>query len=79
MAETYKHSKRHQEKSRKGRKRTPIYRGSVCGLRSRLNHLKTLNKAQQELKYNRKQAQAHQKHHKRVETTNNASSKTNIG
>ena len=53
MAETYKHPKRHQGRFREGRKRTPIYRGSVCGLRSRLNRLGTLDKAQQELEYNR--------------------------
>ena len=54
MAETYKYPKRHQGRSRKGRKRTPTYRGSICGLRSRLNCLGTLDKAQQELEYSRK-------------------------
>ena len=54
MVETYKYPKRHQRRSRKGRKQTPICRGNVCGLRSRLNRLGTLDKAQQELKYNKK-------------------------
>ena len=53
MAEIYRYPKRHQRKSREGRKRTPMYRGSVCGLRSRLNRLGTLNKVQQKLEYNR--------------------------
>ena len=53
MAKTYKYPKRHQGRSKKGRKQILIYRGSVCGLRSRPNHLGTLNKAQQELEYNK--------------------------
>ena len=54
MVETYRYSKRHQGRFRKGRKQTPIYRGSVCGLRSKLNHLGTLDKAQQELEYSKR-------------------------
>ena len=54
IAETYGYPKRHQGRFKKGRKQTPIYRGSVCGLRSRLNYLGTLNKAQQELEYSKK-------------------------
>ena len=53
MAETYRYPKRHQRRSREGKKRTPIYRGSVCGLRSRPNYLGTLDKAQQELEYSK--------------------------
>ena len=53
MAETCKYPKRYQGRSREGRKQTPMYRGSACGLRSRPNHLETLNKAQQELEYNK--------------------------
>ena len=53
MAETCRYPKRHQERFKEKRKWIPIYRGSVCSLRSRLNHLGTLNKVQQELKYNK--------------------------
>ena len=53
MTETYRYPKRHEGRSREGRKQIPIYRGSACGLRSRLNYLGTLDKVQQELKYNR--------------------------
>ena len=53
MAETCGHPKRHQGRSREGRKQTPTHRGSVYGLKSRLNCLGTLNKAQQELEYNK--------------------------
>ena len=53
MAETYGHSKKHQGRFREGRKRTPIYRGSAYGLRSRPNRLGTLDKAQQEPEYSR--------------------------
>ena len=34
MAETCGHLKRHQERSKEGRKQTPTHRGSVCGLRA---------------------------------------------
>ena len=54
MVETYRYPKRHQRKSREERKQIPTYRGSVCSLKSRLNCLRTLDKAQQELKYNKK-------------------------
>ena len=54
MVETYGYPKRHQGRSREGRKQIPIYRGSVCGLRNRLNRLGTLDKAQQELEYNKR-------------------------
>ena len=54
MVETYRYPKRHQRRFKEGRKQTPIYRGSVCSLKSRLNYLGTLNKAQQELEYNKK-------------------------
>ena len=54
MAETYRHPKRHQRKFREGRKRIPTRRGSVCGLRNRLNRLETLDKVQQEPEYNKK-------------------------
>ena len=53
MVETRGYPKRHQGRFREGKKQTLIYRGSVCGLRSRLNCLGTLDKAQQELEYNR--------------------------
>ena len=53
MAETYGHPKRYQGKSKERRKQTPIYKGSICGLRSRLNHLRTLDKTQQELEYSK--------------------------
>ena len=54
MAETYGYPKRHQKRFREGRKQIPTYRGSVYGLKSRLNHLGTLDKAQQELEYNKR-------------------------
>ena len=53
MVETCKYPKRHQRRSREGRKQIPIYRGSVCGLRSRPNCLGTMDKAQQELEYSK--------------------------
>ena len=53
MVETCKYPKRHQGRFKEGRKQIPIYKGSACGLRSRLNRLGTLDKAQQELKYSR--------------------------
>ena len=53
MAETYKHPKKHQGRSREGRKQISTHRGSACGLRSRPNYLGTLNKAQQELEYSK--------------------------
>ena len=54
MVETCGYPKRHQKRFREGRKQTPIYRGSAYGLKSRLNCLETLDKAQQELKYNKR-------------------------
>ena len=54
MAETHGYSKRHQRRSKKGRKQTPMYRGSVCGLKIRLNCLGILDKVQQELEYNKR-------------------------
>ena len=54
MAETCGYPKRHQGKSKKGRKQTPTHRDSVCGLKSRLNHPGTLNKVQQELEYSKR-------------------------
>ena len=59
MAETYRYPKRHQGRFKEGRKQTPMYKGSMYGLKSRLNYLGTLDKAQQELKYNKEQAQVH--------------------
>ena len=53
MAETCGHPKRHQGRSKEGRKRTPTRRGSVYGLIGRTNYLGTLGKTQQELKYSR--------------------------
>ena len=53
MAETHRYSKRHRGRFREGKKQTPTCRGSVYGLKSRLNRLGTLDKAQQELKYNK--------------------------
>ena len=53
MAETCRYPKRHQGRSKEGRKRIPMRRGSMCSLKSRLNHLRTLDKAQQELEYNK--------------------------
>ena len=53
MAETYRYPKRYQRRFKEERKQTPMRRGSVCGLRSRLSRLGTLDKAQQELKYSK--------------------------
>ena len=53
MVETCGHPKRHQGRFREGRKQTPMYRGSAYGLRSRLNRLGTLDKAQQEPEYSK--------------------------
>ena len=53
MVETCGHLKRHQEKSKKGKKQIPTYRGSIYSLKSRLNHPGTLNKVQQELEYSK--------------------------
>ena len=44
MVETYKYPKKHRGRFREGRKQTPIYRGSMYSLRSRLNHPGTLDK-----------------------------------
>ena len=46
MVETYRYPKRHQGRPKEGRRQTPIYRGSACGLRGRTNYLETLIKAQ---------------------------------
>ena len=46
MAETYKYLKRHQGRPREERGGIPTHRGSMCGLRGRINYLGTLVKAQ---------------------------------
>ena len=54
MAETYRYPKRHQGRFKEERKQTPTYRGSVYGLKSKLNRPGTLDKAQQELEYSKR-------------------------
>ena len=44
MAETYRHPKRHQGRSREGRRHTPTRRSSIYGLIGRINRLRTLSK-----------------------------------
>ena len=44
IAETHRYPKGHQGKFKEGRKCTPTYRGSVCGLTGRINHSGTLGK-----------------------------------
>ena len=46
MVETYRYSKRHQGRSKEGRRCTPIYKGSMCGLTGRINYSRTLGKTQ---------------------------------
>ena len=46
MAETYKYLKRHQERSKEGRRQTPTYKGSICGLIGRTDRSGTINKVQ---------------------------------
>ena len=46
MAEIYKYPKRHQGRSREGRRRTPTYKGSICGLTGRTDCSGTIDKAQ---------------------------------
>ena len=53
MVETCGYPKRHQGRSKKGRKQIPTYRGSMCGLRNRPNRLGIIDKVQQELEYNK--------------------------
>ena len=44
MVETCRHPKRHQGRSREGRRRTLTHRGSTCSLIGRTNCLGTLGK-----------------------------------
>ena len=46
IAETYRHPKRHQGRFREGRRHTPTYKSSICGLIGRTNYLGTLSKTQ---------------------------------
>ena len=46
MAETCGYPKRHQGRSREGRRRIPTHRGSVCGLIGKTDCLGTIDKAQ---------------------------------
>ena len=46
MAETRGHFKRHQGRSREGRRHIPTYKSNACGLIGRTNHLGTLSKTQ---------------------------------
>ena len=46
MAETYGYPKRHQKRSRKGRRRTPTHKGNAYGLISRTDRLGTIDKVQ---------------------------------
>ena len=46
MAETCKYPKWHQGRPKEERGQTPIYKGSMCGLKGRINYLGTLVKAQ---------------------------------
>ena len=44
IVKTYRHPKRHQGRSREGRRHIPMYKGSMCGLIGRINRLGTLGK-----------------------------------
>ena len=46
IAETYRHPKRHQGRSKEGRRHTPTHKSSIYGLTGRINRLKTLGKTQ---------------------------------
>ena len=46
MAEIYRYPKRHQGRPREGKGQIPTYKGSMCSLKGRTNHLGTLVKAQ---------------------------------